>query len=47
MGSADSDGTSLSSEKSIRAPHEFKLFISLFAEGAENAAETYVVDFHE
>jgi hypothetical protein len=40
------DGT-LSSQKSVRPPRTFKVFLSLFAEGAEQAAETYAVDFHE
>jgi len=42
-----SDGHALTSEKVVRAPHDFKLYISLFAEGAENAVETYVVDYHD
>ena len=42
-----SDGTALTSEKAVRAPHDFKLYISLFAEGAESALESYVIDFHD
>src|SRR5262249_51909325 len=42
-----SDGFSLTSPKGIRAPHTFKLYVSLFAEGKDDAAESYVVDYHD
>jgi len=47
LGTLTDDGTALTSEKPVRAPHAFKLHISLFAEGAENALENYVIDFHD
>jgi len=39
------DGLSLTSEKSIRPPHRFKVFLALLAEGRDEAVESYVVDF--
>ncbi len=42
------DGKAMTSEKVVRAPFSFKLFITLLkdtAPGEEPAAETYVVDF--
>ncbi len=41
------DGVSLSSLRNVRPPHNFKVFLSLFAEGGEQAVENYVVDFHD
>lgn len=43
MLTAGSDGTSLTSAKTVRPPHNFKVFISLFPEGSETALETYSV----
>jgi hypothetical protein len=45
-----SDGKSLTSEKSVRAPFDFKLFITLLKTadtGEEKATETYVIDFNQ
>lgn len=39
-----SDGTSLTSPKVVRPPHNFRVFIALFVEGNESAVETYSVD---
>ena len=39
------DGFTLASLKTVRAPHSFRLYLSLFAEGAEQAAESYVIEF--
>ena len=39
------DGLFLTSEKPIRAPHSFKLFIALFVAGKEDPVESYVIDF--
>lgn len=44
MLTAGGDGTSLTSVKTVRPPHNFKVFISLFAEGGETAVETYSVN---
>lgn len=41
------DGRSLTSDKTVRPPYTFKLFLSLFAEGAENPVESMVVDFRQ
>jgi hypothetical protein len=44
------DGKSLTSEKSVRAPFDFKLFITLLKTadtGEEKATETYVLDFNQ
>lgn len=38
------DGTSLTSPKIVRPPHNFRVFIALFVEGSESAVETYSVD---
>lgn len=37
----------LTSEKPVKAPHNFKLFISFFTDGQQDPVEEYVVDFHE
>lgn len=39
------DGFTLTSEKFVRPPRRFKLFISLYGEGSDQALESYVVDF--
>lgn len=39
-----SDGTSLTSAKVVRPPHNFRVFIALFVEGSDSAVETYSVD---
>jgi hypothetical protein len=44
----DADGKSLSSPRSVRPPYNFKLFITLIKEPAENvdpSGETHVIDF--
>ncbi|MBI5689103.1 MAG: hypothetical protein HZC55_03320 [Verrucomicrobia bacterium] len=41
------DGKSLTSDKTVRPPYAFKLFVSLFAEGSENPVESFVVDFRQ
>ena len=44
------DGKVMSSEKTVRPPHAFKLFITLLnndAPGEDPAAESYVVDFRQ
>ncbi|ACB74989.1 hypothetical protein [Opitutus terrae] len=38
------DGTSLTSPKVVRPPHNFRVFIALFVEGNDSAVETYSVD---
>jgi len=43
----DADGTALTSPKYVRPPYAFKLYLSLFKEGNENAVESYVIDFHQ
>ncbi|QYM78281.1 hypothetical protein K0B96_13355 [Horticoccus luteus] len=44
----NADNTALTSEKTIRPPHTFKLFVSLLApEGAAPIDEHYVVDFRD
>ena len=40
-----SDPTALTSEKPVRAPLAFKLYISLFVAGKEDPVESYVIDF--
>lgn len=40
-----SDGTSLTSGKTVRPPHTFKVALSLFVEGSEDAVESYSVDY--
>lgn len=40
-----SDGTSLTSPKTIRPPHQFRAMLNLFVEGNESAVETYAVDY--
>lgn len=41
------DGKMLTAAKNVRPPYQFKLFISLFAEGVEDPTESYVVDFRQ
>jgi hypothetical protein len=41
------DGTALTSPKFVRPPYIFKLYLSLIAEGSEDAVETYVIDFRQ
>lgn len=38
------DGQSLTSAKTIRPPHSFKVFLALFVEGNDSAVESYSVD---
>ncbi len=38
------DGQSLTSAKTIRPPHSFKVFLALFVEGSDSAVESYSVD---
>ena len=37
---------SLTSEKTVRPPLNFRVFLSLFVEGSEDAVESYSVDYH-
>ena len=37
----------LTSEKPVKSPHTFKLFVAFFADGQDDPVEQYVVDFHE
>ncbi len=39
------DGTSLTSGKVIRPPHNFRVYIALFVEGNDDPVETYNVEF--
>jgi hypothetical protein len=39
------DGTVLTSDKVVRPPHRFRVFVSLFRTGSDEAVETYSVDF--
>lgn len=39
--------TFLASDKFVRPPYNFKLFITLTKEGSEEPAESYVVDFRQ
>lgn len=41
------DAASLTSPKIVRPPHDFKLYLSLFVEGSDDAVESYVLDFHD
>ncbi len=41
------DGTALVSPHYVRPPYAFKLYLSLFAAGSEQATESYVIDFHQ
>jgi hypothetical protein len=43
----NAEGTALTSPKYVRPPYAFKLYLSLFAAGSEQAAESYVIDFHQ
>lgn len=40
------DGTSLTSPKTVRPPHLFKVALNLFVEGNESAVETYSIDYN-
>ena len=40
----NADGV-LTSEKPVRAPHTFKLYIAFFVDGKDDPVEQYVVDF--
>ena len=44
---ASGDGVSLSAQKFVRPPHNFTVFISLFAEGSDDAAENYTVGYQD
>jgi len=39
------DGKSLTAPRVVRPPYQFKLFLSLFADGGENPSDSFVVDF--
>jgi hypothetical protein len=39
------DGKSLTAPKVVRPPYQFKLFLSLFADGGENPTDSFVIDF--
>ena len=41
------DGTALTSGTFVRPPFVFKLYLSLFVEGRDDAAESYVIDFRQ
>jgi hypothetical protein len=41
------DGKSLTSGKTVKPPFLFKVYLSLFVEGNDQAVENYVVDYHE
>jgi hypothetical protein len=41
------DGTVLTSGTFVRPPLVFKLYLSLFVEGRDDAAESYVIDFRQ
>lgn len=41
------DGTALTSPKFVRPPYTFKLYLSLFGEGNDQAVEQYVIDFRQ
>jgi hypothetical protein len=42
-------GTTLTSDKYVRAPYNFKLFITLLKDGAEEAGagESFTIDFRQ
>jgi len=44
---AGGDGTSLTSGKTVKPPHSFKVFMALFVEGNDTAVETYNLDYRE
>lgn len=41
------DGKALTSPKTVRPPYQFKLFLSLFAAGADAPFESHTVDFRQ
>ena len=41
------DGMALTSPEFVRPPYNFKLYLSLFAEGSDEAVEHYVIDFKQ
>ena len=41
------DGKALTSPKTVRPPYQFKLFLSLFAAGAEAPFESHTIDFRQ
>ncbi len=41
-----SDGTSLTSGRTVRPPHNFKVALNLFVEGNDTAVETYNVEYN-
>jgi hypothetical protein len=41
------DGTVLTSGTFVRPPFVFKLYLSLFVEGSNDAVESYVIDFRQ
>jgi hypothetical protein len=41
------DGTTLTSGTFVHPPYVFKLYLSLFVEGRDDAVESYVIDFRQ
>ena len=41
------DKLALASAKFVRPPYQFKLYLTLLAEGSDTAPESYVIDFHQ
>jgi hypothetical protein len=41
------DGKTLTSPRTVRPPHDFRLYILLFVEGQEDPVENYQIDFHD
>lgn len=39
------DGKTLTSGKTVKPPHFFKVYMSLFVEGSDEAVESYAVDY--
>ena len=42
-----SDGVSLTSARIVRAPHNFKVYLSLFVAGNDDPVESYVFDYRD
>ncbi len=43
----NAEGTALTSQYFVRPPYSFKLYLFLFVDDNQNAAESYIFDFHE
>lgn len=41
------DGMALTSSKTIRPPHSFRLYMTLVVDGTDQPPESYVVEYHE